>query len=59
MAVSAYGVELGRSDCEWCERFALGLILDTAGGRYHVPVGTSAQRRGRELVFRVVVDLDG
>lgn len=56
-AVSPYGVRLARGDCEWCERAALGLILDAGNGRYHVPVGTSAQRRGRELVYRVVIDL--
>jgi hypothetical protein len=55
-AVSPYGLVLERGACEWCERSALGLILDAPNGRYHVPVGTSAQRRGRELVFRVVVD---
>jgi hypothetical protein len=53
--LSPYGVEFSRELCEWCSEPGLGLILDTANGRYHVDLGP--QQSARRFAGRVVIEL--
>lgn len=56
-ARSPYGLEFMLGECEWSSRSSVGLILDVENGRYHVPLNTPDQRRGRLLSWRLVIDV--